>query len=786
MAESWLSVLDRSRKKKNGKEQINVIIMQPPKPRASTMYYTGAGANGVVEPGKAAMYDAKTGSVYHEGEGVIPDNGGKQIIPASQMPGMVTPGSEMGQRRLSTLRAPGFAAGGYAPNSQDEWVANKRTGETAVTTPTPAPVTPWNNQSAVSTVPPPPAIGNSLDWATGANGTIKTSTPNQEQLNRLKPENINPGTPTFEQIAQDQTISNTVPFTPARKSWSGTGAATRRNEQDPVMDLSLVKPVGVLPDQQASSITKNVIPETPKPVVKQSPYEAGALEGYSAIRDLARGQSKTNKMIEDRALLNSDANNAANNAAMIQSLRAQNMSEDDINAYMAAAQRSQSSQRAGTVRDLAINAQEQANAAQRDLTTMGRAVFENDRSFEYNKNVNAAATALAAGDYATAAKSYGAAFPGVNIDFSKLQTKEAAENFDTGMKQMAAFIESGMTDWDSIPAARKTAIIQAVGGDENTAELMFNQQVHGSNVFERQVDAFLDSYPNFKSFPPEKQAEIRDTYLRALRAKTLGELDMTEDESGMPVFTPVSLDEKGEQPPPGVNVALNQVYVAQSGQVYRKTKDGNVPVTSISQMEDFEKDQILKQVSSGPVFNEIVKSYAQDYIDGTKTDKIDTSTPAGQAIYQSIASNPGIPHGLGPKSEDGSRYKYNTLENLQSGDIIEIDGVLYKGTGTASKMGGTRTAYTLTNLASGNSVVISAGKNDTPLAVSTTSSVLKNAGEGTKTLIAGVSSEYVSGKRKDPIDLSTQFGKMLYDYIIEQQLPVKFTVANNVATPVTA
>lgn len=74
---------------------------------------TGAGANGVVEPGKAVMLDTQTTppSVLHEGERVEPFPGGKKIIPAQTE-------QEQGDLaiRENKENLPGYATGGTVYN----------------------------------------------------------------------------------------------------------------------------------------------------------------------------------------------------------------------------------------------------------------------------------------------------------------------------------------------------------------------------------------------------------------------------------------------------------------------------------------------------------------------------------------------------------------------------------------------------------------------------------------------------------------------------------------------
>jgi hypothetical protein len=119
--QDWLDIIEKSSELKKGTKipkgvdiYALMTLMNPPSRNpqggmSAAPWNTGAGANGVVEPGKAVSLDMSTNppSVYHEGETVKPFPGGKEIIPAR---------TEMQQQDLGMkqkdMNLPGYATGG--------------------------------------------------------------------------------------------------------------------------------------------------------------------------------------------------------------------------------------------------------------------------------------------------------------------------------------------------------------------------------------------------------------------------------------------------------------------------------------------------------------------------------------------------------------------------------------------------------------------------------------------------------------------------------------------------
>lgn len=487
MAEPWMSVLSKSRKK-GGKEQINITILQPPRrgmELARSSMYTGAGANGKVEPGKAVALDSRTNppSVYHEDEVVKQQGNQLQILP-SPMTGMQTAKTEGQQAQMGQMQKqmglPGFQYGGTA---------------------TVAPSTPGQNAGAADMYKPYGASNNPGASAGSANMYVpQTQGPGQNvgaagMYDPMSKSN-NPGqfagaagmysgtTPVQKQVQAQATAIPTLPaFTPTIPT------AT------PMITMQGVKDTNV-----TSPATTPALPT----VKAQTPYQAGAEEGYSAIRDLARGQSKTNEMARDRSLNYLDANAAANNAATAQTLRSQGWNEDDIAAYMATQTRSQGSQRSQTARDLAISEEQQAQTAQQQLATLGRSAYESDRSFDYNKAMDAANIAITSGDYASAGQALNDAFPGVNIDFTKVINKENANEFAAGMEDLQTAISVGLPWSTIVNSGRADAMAKTMGTDVATLQTMFEGLGTQANSFDAAMSS-LTSSTVYRNATPEDQ-----------------------------------------------------------------------------------------------------------------------------------------------------------------------------------------------------------------------------------------------------------------------------------------
>lgn len=129
MAVKYWDVISKNVNKKGKKktdEKITFVYLQPPSQQLSGAnqggsIYTGAGPNGIVEPGKPAMMDMTDGrpKMLHEGEVVQPTGNGANVIPANKtsqfMSNTITPTTEEDQYNMSRMEKasgmPGFAAG---------------------------------------------------------------------------------------------------------------------------------------------------------------------------------------------------------------------------------------------------------------------------------------------------------------------------------------------------------------------------------------------------------------------------------------------------------------------------------------------------------------------------------------------------------------------------------------------------------------------------------------------------------------------------------------------------
>jgi hypothetical protein len=140
--QDWLAIIDKvSRPKKGTKippgvdlyallEQMSTagreVVSAPPMGDSMSLapWNTGAGANGVVEPGRAVTLDNSTTppSVYHEGETIQPFPGGKKIIPAQTEQQQADLGMMQQEEKL-----PGYATGGTVYDDPNKIAVNRPT-----------------------------------------------------------------------------------------------------------------------------------------------------------------------------------------------------------------------------------------------------------------------------------------------------------------------------------------------------------------------------------------------------------------------------------------------------------------------------------------------------------------------------------------------------------------------------------------------------------------------------------------------------------------------------------
>ena len=810
MAESWMDVLSKVGKKKGA---INVVVLQPPSRQMQSMRmnmgYTGAGANGIVEPGKPAMYDKQTRSVYHEGEGVMPMPGGKQVVPASQMPGMMTPQTEQAQASLATLNAPGYFDGGFAhnvanmPNDLQKMVNNTYNGD----------------QQHLYAPPKPPSYEQQINTLSPA-GTAPVFT-NQNSPAQTVPNDlarVMQGTPSGQQVLQGKTTAldtrmsqgemapppaapsmslNLAPQTqvaqaPAPQALPAPMAPTTAASA-PAPTVDTYKPLTPTLDITKANTTTGDAPTTtttpPAPIVntlapttaQTNTYRQGALEGFGQIRDVARGQSSVNADIRSATMNNMDANAAAGDAATIARLRSEGASPEEINAYMLNQNRSNQVQRAGAMKDIAISEGTRAEGASRDLATLGRDAYTSDRNFNqdvlesdrnynrdvltsdrnynrdvltgdrnynrdvltsdrnygrdaytsdrayndtvktdaYNKAMDQVNTLIKAGgaeNYASAAKLFQQQFPGVPIDFSNLIAADNGKALQAGLTSLNSFISAGI-EWDQIPQQAQNQIISDLGGDANSAELMYSSLKGNGNVYQRKLDAIKQYIPGFDTLTPAQQQPILD----AVQAAALGELNLIKDpKTGEFKYVTTDANETEMVPVDGHTPKQNELYVAQDGKAYRSI-DGVSTLADVAAMSTREQNELLANTTSGPVFDEIASRRAQDFVNGTTTERLDTRTPIGKAVYQKIIESPNTLQGIGgitvneigkASTED---IRFESLEGTQKGDLVNIGGKIFVTTGRVVEGSETKNnsrTYYLTGLDDGSSYLVRADYKD--------------------------------------------------------------------------
>jgi hypothetical protein len=339
MAQDWLSILGKSKKKKN----INIYIMGNP---AGRMGYTGAGADGIVQPHKPAVLDMATNppSVYHEGEGILQNNKGvKRIIPAN-MTNMIIPQTEKGQMNLERLQKskgyPGYLLGGTTiPESPKLELPETQLPK--------LPELELQNKNLVSQTP----------------------------LLQPKPLSV---TTTDSSAVADRTVAPLLQPKPLPVTTT-----------DSTTDSTVVADKTVTPLLQPEPLPVTTI--GPKAPTEQKPtdvYGAGMAEGYAGIRDIARGQSEVDKSVRERELSYFDATTAAERDKYLQQLTSQGQSPERINALMSVFDRNRGMARSSLASELGIKTSERAETALRDMVTYGQQLTQlgrEDELFELEK-----------------------------------------------------------------------------------------------------------------------------------------------------------------------------------------------------------------------------------------------------------------------------------------------------------------------------------------------------------------------------------------------------------------
>lgn len=364
---NFIDVITKVRGKKalkNRKGNTNIFILTPP---ASLLGNTGAGPNGVVEPGKPTdLINTVAGPrLLHEGENVSQNvDGTLNVTPANRsmllnrergrVPELNRPVTPQVQSNLTEMQnrgMPGFQIGGR----------NIRT--------TPNPRQTFRNivEQGQQTTQQAADTASNLARATGA---VVTGQGTQT-----------PGTPqaVTGQVATPTITPPGIPRTP-RQDFAPTtiGGPTRPTEVTRTFrapEPTTVTPGAVTPTVPAPTTDVEVPTITVEPPPPAAPPTTQAdraiTEGLAGITDIARGESEVLDRIRQRELGEFGATSTAQISSNIQRLRASGASDAEINAMIAGTGRASDIARSKLAGSLALDASERAASAVRDLVTLG-------------------------------------------------------------------------------------------------------------------------------------------------------------------------------------------------------------------------------------------------------------------------------------------------------------------------------------------------------------------------------------------------------------------------------
>lgn len=188
-------------------------------------------------------------------------------------------------------------------------------------------------------------------------------------------------------------------------------------------------------------------------------FAIGAAERSSqAARDLVtlgqdvRRYEEITKPMSDLEMQDLESKLGSQNWDEIQEMINKNMSLERVNAALAEK----------GIEPLTSN--EYANM--RKATTVG------ERDWE--RQLDSAALSLSSGDFETAAKTYSELYDGVDYDFSLLETKANAENFQTGLSRMNAYVTAGWDYDEALAAAKEEGMMEIMGIDEGQFAQFYN------------------------------------------------------------------------------------------------------------------------------------------------------------------------------------------------------------------------------------------------------------------------------------------------------------------------
>jgi hypothetical protein len=444
-------------------------------------FYTGSGANGVVEPDKPAAIDfsGKKPAVYHEGELGFDVIGGRQIIPADQTKGLVVPKTEDQQRQLSQIEKnglPGFKEGGLNPTEQHNLdmipsYANYTPPKTVPnevinpTTPTNSILPPvFNSYNSPATVAP-----NDLQRIMD-NPSLALPKPPVETKTAIGA--VTPTTPIVPQMTIGAPVTTDV-------SKMVTGTKTDTNNVTPQITIPI--------DQTPVTPAPAPAPTPVEPVkLDDSQFKTGYEDAYKKLVDVMNGMSPTDKLIADRLLMNYDAADAANSRATYSKISNDpNMSDSAKRRLMFEVDRTSNTGRSNLLGTIAESQMSNAQNAAKDVFNYGQTAEkfnQTTRDADWTRALNYYDPTTPEG-LKTLQDMYVQKFGGTPPDLSELikerkyldlkrQSEVDASSNNSITSRIAMLYSGGKNSFDEIAndATIRSDVASAINADDKTPE----------------------------------------------------------------------------------------------------------------------------------------------------------------------------------------------------------------------------------------------------------------------------------------------------------------------------
>ena len=508
MAERYWDKLARYKKAQGKKgvsqsklEKMRVALPGPP---GATMdvarqHYTGAGPDGVVQPDMPAMVDYSTNppTYLHEDETVQEmTDGSKRVIPSS--------------------RTTGSMANTLSPSTVEEQYSMKRRQEA-----TGAP---------------------SYEEGTGTKTYgVTTVRPGRDRML---------GVPDGSQVSTLPPASPVAAPAPVAQTNTSTPSIMARPTAAPVA-VPQVAPATLGPAPAAVARPEPAAPAVP--TTPPSQYAGATTEAMGNITDVMRGESDVSNKIRDQEIQSLQGDQAALRARKYQELQAAGLSPDQISTQMSMFERSQDVTRGQTAATLGIDAATRAEAAAKDLATLGiqgqnLEVSQQTLAFSKQKYGDEAGTRMA-NDAANGMdfESWSAKYPdGTQEDFDNMSLpfRDAkATSLATTAADAAAVlrrISDAGGDWRSDPSAQ-AALQGWWEAEDNTGP--FDPDWADSRNSEATLTAAQKVVNDTKKeewfikLPPAKQTEIMEVLDFMAETATTGGYEYHQNEDGSPFFT---------------------------------------------------------------------------------------------------------------------------------------------------------------------------------------------------------------------------------------------------------